>query len=78
MLNTDEYSLEIYNKTLAALELRLKKGETDMQEIKAEYEALCTYQGHGMNGRGFYKEAEIQGQIDAYQVFIFRNSGKSS
>ena len=72
MESPDEYAHRIYEQTKASLEIRAGEADFSLAVIKAEYEALCVYQGHGMDGRNFYKDAEIEGQIDAYQVFLHR------
>lgn len=72
MENPDDYAHRIYDQTKASLETRAEAADFSLAVIEAEYEALCVYQGHGMDGRNFYKDAEIEGQIDAYQVFLHR------
>lgn len=78
MENPEEYSHRIYNQTLSTLEGRSKRSDFSRETVEAEYEALCVYQGHGMDGRNIYKDAEIEGQIDAYQIFIHRLGSESS
>ena len=68
----EDYSHRIFEQTLAFLESRAAKPGFDRAVVEAEYEALCVYQGHGMDGRNAYKDAEIEGQIDAYQIFLHR------
>ena len=78
MESPDDYAHRIYEQTLASLEGRAASPDFSPAVIEAEYEALRVYQGHGMDGRNFYKDAEIDGQIDAYQVFLHRmNTGGS-
>lgn len=72
MQEPDDYAHEVYNQTLFALENRYARADFDLPTVEAEYEALTVYQGHGMDGRNLYKEAEIEGQIDAYQIFLYR------
>ena len=72
MQEPEDYAHEVYQQTLATLERRTAEADFSLDTIKAEYEALMVYQGHGMDGRNLYKDAEIEGQIDAYQVFIHR------
>jgi len=76
MQDPEDYSQEVYQQTLAALENRAAEANFSLDTIKAEYEALTVYQGHGMDGRSMFKEAELEGQIDAYQIFIHRLSEK--
>ncbi|RKX82300.1 MAG: hypothetical protein DRP70_16575 [Spirochaetes bacterium] len=72
MQEPEDYAHEVYQQTLTALENRYLRDDFNLETIQAEYEALTVYQGHGMDGRNLYKEAEIEGQIDAYQIFIHR------
>lgn len=72
MQEPDDYAHEVYTQTLSALEDRFARADFDLATVEAEYEALTVYQGHGMDGRNLYKEAEIEGQIDAYQIFLHR------
>ncbi len=76
MKAAEDYSHRIYTQTLTALESRSTLPDFNINTIEAEYEALCVYQGHGF--RNLFKDAEIQGQLDAYQVFIYRwkNAGR--
>ncbi len=77
MEQPDDYAHRIYEETMTALKRRSAAEDFDIETVKAELDALYTYQGHGMDGRNFYKDAEIEGQIDAYQVFLFRRSEDS-
>jgi hypothetical protein len=70
--STEDYAHEVYIQTLAVLEDRAAREDFNLETIEAEYQALTVYQGHGMDGRNLYKEAEIEGQIDAYQIFLLR------
>jgi len=72
MQEPEDYGHEVYQQTLATLEERMLRKDFTIKTIEAEYEALTVYQGHGMDGRNLYKEAEIEGKIDAYQIFIHR------
>lgn len=78
MEDPEEYAHRIYEQTKAALERRTADSDFDKSVVEAEYEALCVYQGHGMDGRNFYKDAEIEGQMDAYQVFLHRLNSAAS
>ncbi|MCG8452890.1 MAG: hypothetical protein MI717_06900 [Spirochaetales bacterium] len=73
MQTPEDYSYEIYEKTLSVLNSRAALPDYDRAVFEAEYEALTVYQGHGWGGRNVYKEAEIEGQIDAYQAFFLRH-----
>jgi hypothetical protein len=72
MQNPEEHAHDVYQRTLSTLEERTAQKDFDIDVVKAEYQALTTYQGHGWVGRNAYKDAEIEGQIDAYQVFLYR------
>ncbi len=72
MESPEDYGHRIYEQTKAALETRVAAADFNLETLRAEYEALCVYQGHGQDGRNFFKEAEIEGQIDAYQVVLHR------
>ncbi|MCK5250721.1 MAG: hypothetical protein KAJ98_12195 [Spirochaetaceae bacterium] len=72
MQEPEDYAQKIYQQTLLILEDRGVKADFNIERVEAEYEALTVYQGHGMDGRNMYKDAEIEGQIDAYQVFLHR------
>jgi hypothetical protein len=74
MIGFEEYSHEIYEQTMAVLKHRRLEPGFDPEVIQAEYDALTVYQGHGMDGRNQYKEAGIEGEIHAYQVFLLRRS----
>ena len=72
MQEPEDYAHQVYNQTLSTLEDRFARDDFNLAAIEAEYEALTVYQGHGMDGRNLFKEAEIEGQIDAYQIFLHR------
>ncbi len=78
MEHPEDYAQRIYEQTKITLERRIGSEDFSLEAIEAEYEALCVYQGHGMDGRNFYKDAEIEGQLDAYQVFIRRYKSEHS
>lgn len=78
MESPEDYAQRIFEQTRASLEHRIGSPDFSLAVVEAEYEALCVYQGHGMDGRNFYKDAEIEGQIDAYQVFIHRMKNKTA
>lgn len=74
MQEPEDYAHQVYQQTLTSLEDRYLRDDFNLETIQAEFEALTIYQGHGMYGRSLYKEAEIEGQIDAYQIFLHRRS----
>ncbi|RKX97111.1 MAG: hypothetical protein DRZ90_07320 [Spirochaetes bacterium] len=78
MQEPEDYTYEVYQQTLATLERRTTEADFNINTVKAEYKALTVYQGHGMDGRNLYKEAEIEGQIDAYQIFLHRQVRKNT
>jgi hypothetical protein len=61
-----------YEVTLLHLEQLSHKEDFSIELVKAELENLTKYQGLGWSGRGLLKEAEISGEILAYQAFIMR------
>ncbi len=72
MQEPEDYAHQVYTQTLSTLEDRFARDDFNLVTVEAEYEALTVYQGHGMDGRNLFKEAEIEGQIDAYQIFLHR------
>ncbi len=62
-----EYQLMMDN-----LLMRSKLENFSLEEIENELHHLLIYQGHGWGGRSETKEAEIQGQVYAYQIFLKR------
>ncbi len=78
MQKPEDFSHEVYERTMRFLENRALAADFDIHELEAEYEALTVYEGHGWTGRNAYKEAEIEGQIDAFQVFLHRYRQKKT
>jgi len=74
MQDPEAFAHDVYERTLAILETRAAASGFDIAEVRAELEALQVYDGHGWVGRNAFKDAEIEGQIDAYQVFLYRRS----
>ena len=72
MQGSEDYADEVYRQTMETLTERSRRVDFDLAAVEAEYESLTVYQGHGWTGRNAFKDAEIQGQIDAYQVFLYR------
>ena len=54
------------------LALRSKSPKFDISDIEQELHHLLVYQGQDWVGRGEIKNAEIQGHVYAYQVFLKR------
>jgi len=63
---------DTYDVILAALVRSAQEPEFSLENVKAELESSCTYEGLDMDGRGEVKQAEIEGTILAYQTFILR------
>lgn len=61
-----------FDRTLDYLALRASRTDFSLGEIEQELHYLYQYQGQGWVGRSAVKDAEIEGQIAAYQVFIAR------
>lgn len=59
-----------YNDTLIMLERKSKMESFDIEYIKQQLCSLYEYHGQDWGGRGELKNAEIDGEITAYQVFI--------
>ncbi len=72
MKGYEDYSHEVYERTLKSLIRRSKLPEFSLSEIEGEFKSLKVYEGLGWFGRNAHKDAEIEGQIDAYQVFLYR------
>ncbi|MDC7125261.1 MAG: hypothetical protein PQJ46_06830 [Spirochaetales bacterium] len=71
-MNFEETGDNVYDATLLALEQRAAMKNFDIEEIRNELDALYIYQGHGWGGRGMVKDAEIDSQVIAYEVFLSR------
>jgi hypothetical protein len=63
---------ENYERTLAKLQALAGTPEFSLDTVRRELDALCRYEGLDWTGRGELKQAEIEGSILAYQVFIRR------
>ncbi|MCY1151839.1 MAG: hypothetical protein PQJ49_03090 [Sphaerochaetaceae bacterium] len=61
-----------YQTILVALENRSKKADFSIQNIKGELLSFYRYDGLDWTGRGETKQAENDGAILAYEVFIER------
>ena len=72
MHKPEDYADEIYERTIGTLTERSRLEGFDLAAVEAEFEALTVYEGHGGDGRTAFKDAEIEGQILAYQVFLHR------
>ena len=78
-MSIEEQTLdEEYNIMLESLSLRSKLPTFSIKEIEGELHHLLIYQGQDWGGRGEIKNAEIQGQIYAYQIFIKRYKEKNN
>ncbi|PKL14556.1 MAG: hypothetical protein CVV52_01265 [Spirochaetae bacterium HGW-Spirochaetae-8] len=63
---------EEYERTLNRLMQRSSLGGFTLDEVIQELRHLQIYEGQDWAGRGEIKNAEIAGQIYAYQIFIKR------
>lgn len=61
-----------YELMLKQLNFRSEQKNFNIEDIIMELEHLLVYQGQDWVGRGEIKNAEIQGQVYAYQVFLKR------
>ncbi len=72
-MTIEEQTLETaYETMLDQLTMRSKFAEFSIKEIESELHHLLIYQGQDWVGRGEIKNAEIQGHVYAYQIFIKR------
>lgn len=71
-----QISDETYYSMLATLEKRYNELGLTLKDIKQELDSLYKYEGLAWTGRGDYKQAEIEGTIFAYEVFISRHEEK--
>jgi hypothetical protein len=62
--------LHSYEQTLAFLEARQASSPLSLIDLEGEFFHLTVYEGQDWSGRGLLKNAEIQGEISAYQVFM--------
>jgi hypothetical protein len=61
-----------FENTLQFLNFRVKKDNLTLHDLEGELHHLTIYEGQDWAGRGEIKNAEIQGQVYAYQEFIQR------
>jgi hypothetical protein len=61
-----------YQLLLMQLDERSKSKNFSIKDIEQELASLLVYQGQDWGGRGELKNAEIQGHIYAYEIFIKR------
>jgi hypothetical protein len=59
-----------YEKTRQKLEKKYESPDFSVDSVKNELEALYIFEGQDWTGRGAVKQAEIEGAILAYQVFL--------
>lgn len=72
-MSIEEHILEEeYQLMLDHLELRSRAPGFNIEDIRMEAEHLLIYQGQDWVGRGEIKNAEIQGHVYAYQIFLKR------
>ncbi len=67
--HTEEQEYEIM---FSHLLFRYRQDRFSIKEVEEELNHLLIYQGQGWGGRSETKEAEIQGQVYAYQIFLKR------
>lgn len=76
----DDLYQQIYDDTyegiLNSLQTRSKNIDFSFNIVKEELDSLYKYEGLGWTGRGDLKQAEIEGTILAFEVFImqYKNS----
>ena len=61
-----------YELMLNLLTLRSEGPNFNIEDVELEFHHLLIYQGQGWGGRGEVKNAEIQGHVYAYQIFLKR------
>lgn len=66
----EQLSDEKFEVTLHSLEERTNDHEFSIQNIKGELQSLYKYEGLDGEGRGEVLQAEIEGSILAFEVFI--------
>ncbi|MDD3942276.1 MAG: hypothetical protein WCY74_04915 [Sphaerochaetaceae bacterium] len=72
-MSIEEQVLESeYQLMLDHLTLRSRGSGFLIEDIEQEFEHLLVYQGQDWVGRGEIKNAEIQGHVYAYQIFLKR------
>lgn len=72
-MTIEEHTLDTaYETMLDQLTMRSEFSNFTINEIESELHHLLIYQGQDWVGRGEIKNAEIQGHVYAYQIFIKR------
>lgn len=61
-----------YELMLNHLEVRSEMENFSIEDVRQELEHLLVFQGQDWVGRGELKNAEIQGHVYAYEVFLKR------
>jgi hypothetical protein len=61
---------ESFEGILRALQDRLEKSDFSIENVKAELNSFYKYEGLDWDGRGDIKQADIEGSIAAFEVFI--------
>ena len=72
-MTIEQHTLETsYETMMDHLTMRTEFANFSIEEIESELHHLLIYQGQDWVGRGEIKNAEIQGHVYAYQIFIKR------
>lgn len=66
----EQISDDAFEAILLALRKRSQTQDFSLENVKGELVSLYRYEGLGWTGRGDYKQAEIEGSIMAFQVFL--------
>ncbi len=67
---------DTFDAVLKTLEVRSNDENFSLENIEKELDYFYLYEGQDWTGRGDTKQAEIEGTIMAYQVFISRYQKK--
>lgn len=67
-----------FDAVLKTLDIRSKDEKFSIENTQKELESFYLYEGQDWGGRGDTKQAEIEGAIMAYQVFIDRYNKKEN
>lgn len=74
----DKISDDSYSGILQALKIRSENAEFSLENVKGELESLYKSEGLDQDGRGDVFQAQIEGSILAYEVFISDFSKKAN
>ena len=61
---------ESFDGITRALQDRVEKKDFSIENVKAELNSFYKYEGLDWDGRGDIKQADIEGSIAAFEVFI--------